>query len=164
MTRWTFVLFTKLWLWQSTEFNWGMAPYRIDETGGAALKLLPKLKADSFATQILLFNSENHNYELEELSWYQEWHMTPVHEYDKSKDDWIVDHLSNAMDLTQDYFRKYFSDYLYIKNDSDKAIAIRCEDWEHEIEPGGWIVTNYNSEIANEDWVVFSSLTYTPDA
>jgi len=49
-----------------------MAPYRIDETGGAALKLLPKLKADSFATQILLFNSENHNYELEELSWYQE--------------------------------------------------------------------------------------------
>jgi len=54
--------------------------------------------------------------------------MTPVHEYDKSKDDWIVDHLSNAMDLTQDYFRKYFSDYLYIKNDSDKAIAIRCED------------------------------------
>jgi len=141
-----------------------MAPHRTDEEWGAALRLLPKLKAELFTMQMLLFNSENHNYELGEVSWYQESHMTPICEYNKSKDKWEKHHLSNPMDLTQDYSEKYFSDYLYIKNDSDNYIAIRCEDWEHEIEPDGWVVTNYGIEIANENWVIFSSLTYTADA
>ncbi len=163
MTRWTFVLFTKLWLWQSTEFNWGMAPYRHDQAWWQALKLLPKLKAEVFESQIAMFNSENHKYDDDPIASYQEWHMTPVYEPD-SKWEWIVHHHSNAFDLTQDYFKKYFSDYLYIKNDSDKSIAILLDDWEHEIEAGWWAVTNYNNEIATDEWIVFSSLTYNTDA
>lgn len=130
MTRGQIVIIRKKDLFTSIEFNGDM--YMPDDHwAGYGQEVVDGLKqvqdlADYFSF-VATFNKEHHHYcDLDHL-WYN---------YNETQ---IKQH--HMLDMREDYFENWFSDYLYIKNMSDEKITIMDSDGETlEIEPDKIVV------------------------
>ena len=104
MTRGTFYLILSDCFWRSVEFNGDMYP---EGYGDRALSLLKKVRGhEAFGEMVTDFNRSAHAYPDEELFW---------------RDDLSV--LEPSLDLTNEYFKFWFSDWIFIKNLSGKPIV-----------------------------------------
>ena len=144
MTRWTFVVFWNLKTHLSVEFNWDMY---IEEGsyGEVAMHMLPSLTQKNFTEKVKEFNERTHNYEGEQFVWSYDTNAN----YKRIKDDGSIAETS-YLDMTEEYFDKYFSDYLFIKNDSSLELwfeTINDEDKDKPItikmEPGDSMILNF---------------------
>ena len=117
MTRGNFLLITNTANWMSIQFNGDMYP---SCNGKIVYHMLESVETyDDLAAAILKFDKERFGYSYE----YGE-DMTP-----KS--------ISDNIDFSKDYFAIYNSDYLYIKNASDKECTIIAKnEMEQTIKPG----------------------------
>lgn len=117
MTRGNFLLITDTANWMSSQFNGDMYP---SGNGKIVYHMLESVKNyNDLTAAILKFDKERFGYSYE----YGE-DMTP-----KS--------ISDNIDFSKDYFAIYNSDYLYIKNASDKECTIIAKnEMEQTIKPG----------------------------
>ena len=124
MTRGNFVLITNTANWMSIQFNGDMYP---SGNGKIVYHMLESVKNyNDLTTAILKFHKERFAYSYE----YGE-DMTP-----KS--------ISDNIDFSKDYYAVYNSDYLYIKNASDKDCTIIAKnEMEKTIKPGEIQVWNF---------------------
>lgn len=124
MTRGNFVLITNTANWMSIQFNGDMYP---SGNGKIVYHMLESVKNyNDLTTAILKFDKERFGYSYE----YGE-DMTP-----KS--------ISDNIDFSKDYYAVYNSDYLYIKNASDKDCTIIAKnEMEKTIKPGEIQVWNF---------------------
>jgi len=108
MTRWTFVLI----LWDkvllSAEFNWDMYPeWFWDE----ALMLLEGVNTEQeFRDRIKKFNEDHF--------WYEEDLVLEI----------PVSDFEDALDMSEDYFKYWFSDWLFFKNLSKASYVFKLDD------------------------------------
>lgn len=124
MTRGNFVLITNTANWMSIQFNGDMYP---SGNGKIVYHMLESVKNyNDLTTAILKFDKERFGYSYE----YGE-DITP-----KS--------ISDNIDFSKDYYAVYNSDYLYIKNASDKDCTIIAKnEMEKTIKPGEIQVWNF---------------------
>ena len=124
MTRGNFVLITNTANWMSIQFNGDMYP---SCNGKIVYHMLESVKNyNDLTAAILKFDKERFGYSYE----YGE-DMTP-----KS--------ISDNIDFSKDYYAVYNSDYLYIKNASDKDCTIIAKnELEKTIKPGEIQVWNF---------------------
>lgn len=124
MTRGNFVLITNTANWMSIQFNGDMYP---SCNGKIVYHMLESVKNyNDLTAAILKFDKERFGYSYE----YGE-DMTP-----KS--------ISDNIDFSKDYYAVYNSDYLYIKNASDKDCTIIAKnEMEKTIKPGEIQVWNF---------------------
>ena len=124
MTRGNFVLITNTANWMSIQFNGDMYP---SGNGKIVYHMLESVKNyNDLTTAILKFDKERFGYSYE----YGE-DITP-----KS--------ISDNIDFSKDYYAVYNSDYLYIKNASDKDCTIIAKnEMEKTIKPGEIQVLNF---------------------
>ena len=124
MTRGNFVLITNTANWMSIQFNGDMYP---SGNGKIVYHMLESVKNyNDLTAAILKFDKERFGYSYE----YGE-DMTP-----KS--------ISDNIDFSKDYYAVYNSDYLYIKNASDKDCTIIAKnEMEKTIKPGEIQVWNF---------------------
>ena len=117
MTRGNFLLITNTANWMSSQFNGDMYP---SGNGKIVYHMLESVKNyNDLTAAILKFDKERFGYSYE----YGE-DMTP-----KS--------ISDNIDFSKDYYTVYNSDYLYIKNASDKDCTIIAKnEMEKTIKPG----------------------------
>lgn len=140
MTRWTFVLLTDSTIVKSIEFNWEMWPDM--NYGESALRLIDSTNMDTFENDIGIFNLNNFSYPETEL----------VYEV-----EYVID-LDNhsqldMLDLTEWYYDKYFSDYLYIKNRSNEDKKIVLKTWSFTIWIDERIVVRFGNTIeSSSNW------------
>jgi hypothetical protein len=106
MTRGTFFLIKEdLTVLESTEFNGDMYPEGYGDIAFTMLKDV--INEKSFIEMVTKFNEENHNYDDEKL----------IHQMDCMFDkDYYID-------FNVDYFGRFFSDWLFMKNLSKKDIT-----------------------------------------
>lgn len=124
MTRGNFLLITNTATWMSIQFNGDMYP---SCNGKIVYHMLESVETyDDLTAAILKFDKERFGYSYE----YGE-DMTP-----KS--------ISDNIDFSKDYYAVYNSDYLYIKNASDKDCTIIAKnEMEKTIKPGEIQVWNF---------------------
>ena len=124
MTRGNFLLITDTANWMSSQFNGDMYP---SGNGKIVYHMLESVKNyNDLTAAILKFDKERFGYSYE----YGE-DMTP-----KS--------ISDNIDFSKDYYAVYNSDYLYIKNASDKDCTIIAKnEMEKTIKPGEIQVWNF---------------------
>lgn len=124
MTRGNFLLITDTANWMSSQFNGDMYP---SGNGKIVYHMLESVKNyNDLTAAILKFDKERFGYSYE----YGE-DMTP-----KS--------ISDNIDFSKDYYAVYNSDYLYIKNASDKDCTIIAKnEVEQTIKPGEIQVWNF---------------------
>lgn len=124
MTRGNFLLITDTANWMSSQFNGDMYP---SGNGKIVYHMLESVKNyNDLTTAILKFDKERFGYSYE----YGE-DITP-----KS--------ISDNIDFSKDYYAVYNSDYLYIKNASDKDCTIIAKnEMEKTIKPGEIQVWNF---------------------
>ena len=124
MTRGNFLLITNTANWMSSQFNGDMYP---SGNGKIVYHMLESVKNyNDLTAAILKFDKERFGYSYE----YGE-DMTP-----KS--------ISDNIDFSKDYYAVYNSDYLYIKNASDKDCTIIAKnEMEKTIKPGEIQVWNF---------------------
>lgn len=124
MTRGNFLLITNTANWMSIQFNGDMYP---SGNGKIVYHMLESVKNyNDLTTAILKFDKERFGYSYE----YGE-DITP-----KS--------ISDNIDFSKDYYAVYNSDYLYIKNASDKDCTIIAKnEMEKTIKPGEIQVWNF---------------------
>lgn len=117
MTRGNFLLITNTANWMSIQFNGDMYP---SCNGKIVYHMLESVETyDDLTAAILKFDKERFGYSYE----YGE-DMTPKQ-------------ISDDIDFSKDYFAIYNSDYLYIKNASDKECTIIAKNgMTQTIEPG----------------------------
>jgi len=135
MIRGTFILICQDCVMESLEFNGGMDP---EQHGETALEMLSEVtdKA-SFKKMIIDFNESHHNYDDDQL-----WFTYTRENY--------LDGVS-FIDFNKDYGKRFFSDYLYIKNISDMPLDILdTEQKEHSIAPGETAVINFGKLLGTK--------------
>lgn len=134
MTRGNFLLITDTANWMSSQFNGDMYP----SGNGKIYHMLESVKNyNDLTAAILKFDKERFGYSYE----YGE-DMTP-----KS--------ISDNIDFSKDYYAVYNSDYLYIKNASDKDCTIIAKnEVEQTIKPGEIQIWNRGNLIALDDEVL----------
>lgn len=104
MTRGNFVLITNTANWMSIQFNGDMYP---SCNGKIVYHMLESIETyDDLAAAILKFDKERFGYS------------------DEYGEDLTPKQISDDIDFSEDYFAIYNSDYLYIKNASDKECTI----------------------------------------
>ena len=135
MTRGNFLLITDTANWMSIQFNGDMYP---SCNGKFVYHMLESVETyDDLAAAILKFDEERFGYSYE----YGE-DMTP-----KS--------ISDNIDFSKDYYAVYNSDYLYIKNASDKDCTIIAKnEVEQTIKPGEIQIWNRGNLVALDDEVL----------
>ncbi len=100
------------------EWNGGMAPHDLGD------KLIDKMSRSRDVTEFMFacyeFNKENHNYTDFKC------HTLPLHRYLENNDEILHDPLGGnipyEINMADDYYRYWFSDYTYFVNLSDKPI------------------------------------------
>ena len=94
----------------STEFNGDMY---LDGYGEEVIKLLKTVKdVADYQYVVAKFNCDNHHYnDLDRLTWNSDGKEA-----------------ENMLDFTKDYFNKWFSDYVYLKNITKKEVEIVTEE------------------------------------
>lgn len=138
MTRWTFYLILNDKLLSSLEFNWDMYPPT--EWWGwywnEALKVLKNVKTEKdFEKMVDKFNKEHHNYQNEDLIY-----------------NHTLKTLIKYKDFSKDYFDFWFSDWIFIKNLSDKDYNFILRDWEWVFTLKKWETIRFNFwRIGQED-------------
>ena len=135
MTRGNFLLITDTANWMSSQFNGDMYP---SGNGKIVYHMLESVKNyNDLTAAILKFDKERFGYSYE----YGE-DMTP-----KS--------ISDNIDFRKDYYAVYNSDYLYIKNASDKDCTIIVKnEVEQTIKPGEIQIWNRGNLVALDDEVL----------
>ena len=122
MTRGKLVLLTNSLLIASCEFNGDMYMDRSGYGQEAIAILLKTNTVDEFKNACQKFNKDHYDYEAEYAENYSEWHGEVL--------------IEDALDFTRNYFDNWFSDYLYIKNASDRVWHIKGNNGEVGLEPG----------------------------
>lgn len=134
MTRGTFVYVGEEGCYTSTEFNGDMY---LDGSGHGedAVKALTHVtNKDDFIDQVIFFNERHHNY--------PHYEVREVHYADK---DWLKN-------MSKDYFDRWFSDYLYMKNCSNETIEMLDRDKETIMfEPNTIVVLNFGRNYVSFD-------------
>ena len=108
MIRGTLAIILEGCIYQSLEFNGNMYYEEgQDDYGHDAVKALERVNdLDSFKKAVLKFNKDHHHYDLR-------------------KESAIYGPIElNTLDFNLDYFKNWFSDYIYLKNCSNKEINI----------------------------------------
>jgi hypothetical protein len=105
------------------EWNGGMSP---DDLGGDLVDLMIKQQTRTdFMLACYEFNKENHNYKEFQC------HTLPLHKYLEKKDPVVYDPLGGnepyKINMSDDYYRYWFSDYLYFINLSDIPIKFKID-------------------------------------
>lgn len=110
MTRGTFVLFMPEDIYLTTEFNGGMY---LEGYGEEAAKLIRTISTpEELLEMIKKFNARHHKYPEEEIVVYREERYSTA----------------EMMDMSKNYMKKYFSDYLFIKNCTGKPLIVTGEE------------------------------------
>lgn len=135
MTRGNFVLITNTANWMSIQFNGDMYP---SCNGKFVYHMLESVETyDDLAAAILKFDEERFGYA------------------DMHYADLAPNSISDDIDFSKDYFTIYNSDYLYIKNASDKnCIIIAKNEVKQTIKPGEIQIWNYGNLVALDDEVL----------
>lgn len=117
MTRGNFVLITNTANWMSIQFNGDMYP---SCNGKFVYHILESVETyDDLAAAILKFDEERFGY-------------ADMHDIDLAPKS-----ISDDIDFSEDYYAAYNSDYLYIKNASDKECTIIAKNGvKQTIKPG----------------------------
>jgi len=117
-------------IYSSIEYNGDMY------LDGAGIKAVDALKAQEITTPeifkevVTKFNKENHDYKED---WANDIHEHPEEDFDMTAEGF-------------DYYKSWFSDYLYIKNNSDKSVYISTlNGGEMEIQPGYVVSLNFGN-------------------
>ena len=111
MTRGTIIYVGNGKVLESTEFNGDMYP---EGCGDGAMEMLRKVDGeDAFRKMVRDFNEKNHQYD-EEL----------IYEKKNFFDE------ENKVDFNNRYFERFFSDWIFVVNCSDKPISFICEKGE----------------------------------
>lgn len=124
MTRGNFLLITNIANWMSIQFNGDMYP---SCNGKFVYHMLESVETyDDLAAAILKFDEERFGY-------------ADMHDIDMSPNS-----ISDDIDFSEDYFAVYNSDYLYIKNASNKDCTIIAKNGvKQTIKPGEIQVWNF---------------------
>ena len=122
MTRGKLVLITNALLISSCEFNGDMYMDKSGYGQEAIAILLKTNTVDEFKAACQKFNADHYGYEEDYAESYSEWHGEVL--------------IEDALDFTRNYFDNWFSDYLYIKNASDRIWHIKGNNGEVGLEPG----------------------------
>ena len=124
MTRGNFVLITNTANWMSIQFNGDMYP---SCNGKFVYHMLESVETyDDLAAAILKFDGECFGYADMRFG------CANMHNIDMAPKS-----ISDNIDFSKDYFAIYNSDYLYIKNASDKECTIIAKnEMEQTIKPG----------------------------
>ena len=124
MTRGNFLLITDTANWMSSQFNGDMYP---SGNGKIVYHMLESVKNyNDLTAAILKFDKERFGY---------------LYEYGE---DMTPKSISDNIDFSKDYYAVYNSDYLYIKNASDKDCTIIAKnEMEKTIKPGEIQVWNF---------------------
>ena len=124
MTRGNFLLITNIANWMSIQFNGDMYP---SCNGKFVYHMLESVETyDDLAAAILKFDEERFGY-------------ADMHDIDMSPNS-----ISDDIDFSEDYFAVYNSDYLYIKNASNKDCTIIANiGVKQTIKPGEIQVWNF---------------------
>ena len=135
MTRGNFVLMTNTANWMSIQFNGDMYP---SCNGKLVYHMLESVEThDDLTSAILKFDEECFGY---------------ADEYDA---DLSPDRISDDIDFSKDYFAVYNSDYLYIKNASDKECTIIAKNgMKQAIKPGEIQVWNFGNLVALDNEIL----------
>lgn len=135
MTRGNFLLITNTANWMSIQFNGDMYP---SGNGKIVYHMLESVETyDDLEVAILKFDKERFGYSYE----YGE-DLTPKQ-------------ISDNINFSEDYFAVYNSDYLYIKNASDKECTIIAKNGvKQTIKPGEIQIWNYGNLVALDDEVL----------
>lgn len=133
MTKGNFILITDTANWMSTQFNGDMYP---SYNGKLVYHMLEFVETyDDLAAAILKFNEERERFGYADM-----------HDIDLAPKS-----ISDDIDFSKDYFAIYNSDYLYIKNASDKkCFIVDREGMSREIQPGKIQVWNYGRLVQPE--------------
>lgn len=103
-------------IWTSTEFNGDM--YYENGHGEEIMETFPKVTTlEEYKKYIEDFNKNHHNYNDDVLTY----ELTDMSEVDN--EEYIFTY-EEFLDMRTDYFKKWFEDYLYIKNLSDKLVQL----------------------------------------
>ena len=124
MTRGNFLLITNTANWRSIQFNGDMYP---SYNGKIVYHMLESVETyDDLAAAILKFDEERFGY-------------ADMHDIDLAPES-----ISDNIDFSEDYYAIYNSDYLYIKNASDKDCTIIAKNGAKQtIKPGEIQVWNF---------------------
>lgn len=135
MTRGNFLLITDTANWMSIQFNGDMYP---SCNGKFVYHMLESVETyDDLAAAILKFDEERFGYA------------------DMHYADLAPNSISDDIDFSKDYFTIYNSDYLYIKNASNKdCIIIAKNEVKQTIKPGEIQIWNYGNLVALDDEVL----------
>ena len=125
MTRGNFVLITNTANWMSMQFNGDMYP---SYNGKFVYHMLESVETyDDLAAAILKFDKERFGYS-----------------YEYGRDLLTPKQISDDINFSEDYYAVYNSDYLYIKNASDKECTIIAKNGvKQTIKPGEIQVWNF---------------------
>lgn len=135
MTRGNFLLITDTANWMSIQFNGDMYP---SCNGKFVYHMLESVETyDDLAAAILKFDEERFGY-------------ADMHDADLAPAS-----ISDDIDFSKDYFAIYNSDYLYIKNASNKDCTIIAKNGvKQTIKPGEIQIWNYGNLVALDDEVL----------
>lgn len=129
MTRGKLVVITNHGVYSSIEFNGDMYPEGCGED--AIRELIRVDNTGKFLDAVIRFNREHHNYEIEE-------------------EELIFNcgnNIVSLFDMSVDYFDKWFSDYLYVKNMTDKPVPWKDRNGTaHIMEPGSITVIYFGMQ------------------
>jgi len=129
MTRGQIVLITNDAAYTAGEFNGDMY---YDYYGKQVIEKLENVKSyEDYYKFVDKFNAENFEYP-EQI----------IFEIGKLETEEDVEKINKMFDMSKDYFRNWFSDYLYIKNISDN-------NWEFILDDDDWVITLKPGEICS---------------
>lgn len=142
MTRGNFVLITNTANWMSIQFNGDMYP---SCNGKFVYHMLESVETyDDLAAAILKFDGECFGYADMRFG------CANMHNIDMAPKS-----ISDNIDFSKDYYAVYNSDYLYIKNASDKDCTIIAKnEVEQTIKPGEIQIWNRGNLVALDDEVL----------
>lgn len=139
MTRGSFVLITNTANWMSIQFNGDMYP---SCNGKFVYHMLESVETyDDLAAAILKFDEERFGYADMRFGY------TDMHDIDLAPKS-----ISDDIDFSEDYYAVYNSDYLYIKNASDKECTIIAKNGvKQTIKPGEIQVWNFGCLVQPDE-------------
>ena len=142
-------------IWTSTEFNGDM--YYKDGHGKEIMETFPKVTTlEEYKEYVKWFNETHYNYNEEELT-YELTDMSGI------EDENYIFTYEEFLDMRTDYFKKWFEDYLYIKNLSDETVQfIDAKGNVYNLEPMEIAVLNfgeYTDEVPNNGLKLDEELT-----
>jgi hypothetical protein len=118
MTRGTLFLITDSEVLESIDFNGDMYP---EGHGDEVMINLRNVNSkEDFEKMVKKFNDKNFNYD-EKLVYQKSWYVNSKEE----KKTVGLFESNNVIDFDNDYFERFFSDYIFIKNISKKNFSFR---------------------------------------